>query len=276
MLATSRGRLDICKLLLEAGADPALKDGQGCDALTIALLSGQAAVAALLLGANGSRDQEAISNASDVDRKNADTSIDGNEADFVYANKIAEQLADRGGEASDKTALTLSIADEDRAFDISGWQDAVDPPPPADDPACANDAGALQGLLSGHVPIDMDTTWDDVEIDLPESHDLTLLRVQLPPEARQVLRAVVIEARIEPKRTGAADHGLRRDRSLRGQRPTTAGCRASARSSIRAARLHFRRPAGPVAIAAAGLRLGRAPVQFRGRGWGIGQFARPS
>jgi RNA polymerase primary sigma factor len=50
MLAASRGHAEICRLLLEAGADPLIHDHEGIDALTLALGKGYAEVAALLRG----------------------------------------------------------------------------------------------------------------------------------------------------------------------------------------------------------------------------------
>ena len=48
MLAASRGHTEICKLLLEAGADPAHRNHEGRDALAVALAEGREDVAALL------------------------------------------------------------------------------------------------------------------------------------------------------------------------------------------------------------------------------------
>jgi ankyrin repeat protein len=52
ILAASKGRLDICKSLLERGADPAMRDDEGRTALTIAQDRGLADVIALLIPAS--------------------------------------------------------------------------------------------------------------------------------------------------------------------------------------------------------------------------------
>ena len=48
ILAASRGRLNICRLLLQEGADPTLKDCKGNDAFTTAVLGGQLETAEFL------------------------------------------------------------------------------------------------------------------------------------------------------------------------------------------------------------------------------------
>ncbi|MFZ1641968.1 MAG: ankyrin repeat domain-containing protein [Candidatus Contendobacter sp.] len=51
MYAATRGQVEICRILLEAGADPFLKNRQGQDALALARLAGHRAVETMLLEA---------------------------------------------------------------------------------------------------------------------------------------------------------------------------------------------------------------------------------
>lgn len=51
MYAAGRGQAEICQILLDAGADPALKNHQGQDALSLARATGHDAVQAVLLAA---------------------------------------------------------------------------------------------------------------------------------------------------------------------------------------------------------------------------------
>jgi Ankyrin repeats (many copies) len=97
MLVASKGHLNVCRLLLESGADPTLRDAEGCDALTIALLNGEAATTALLLGVgkrvnapeNGLCDQETSSTDGEVAPNSVSISTDWNEAVAGHANQAA-------------------------------------------------------------------------------------------------------------------------------------------------------------------------------------------
>ena len=53
LYAATRGHAEICRILLDAGADPFLKNDQGQDALTLARSAGHHAVETMLLEAVG-------------------------------------------------------------------------------------------------------------------------------------------------------------------------------------------------------------------------------
>jgi RNA polymerase primary sigma factor len=131
MLAASRGHVGMCRLLIEAGADLQAHDHEGKDALAIALDKGCADVAALL------REHLAL------------------------LQKIPIP-----SEAESLTETDWAAVSED-GFDLSGWEEYEDTPPPPVDEACLAAAAALQREISAHFPIDTDEDWSDVDIDLP-------------------------------------------------------------------------------------------------------------
>ena len=202
MLAASRGHLDVCRLLLESGADPGLKDSEGNDALVIAIMRGQAAAAALLSvhptrsnpGSDRSCDQAAVSHADEVEADSPAISIDGKEGVTGEAGGSAWQHAETSDEATEDVLTCLPMSDDDSPFDLSVWQEEITSPAPADDPECANAASGVQAILSRHTPIDTDSNWDDVEIELPELDHLARRHAQLTPDTRQALHELIIEA----------------------------------------------------------------------------------
>ena len=107
ILAASRGRLDICRLLLEAGADRALKDSEGHDALAVALLRGHEAVAELLhdvgtqvsVHGAGNGHRASVPYAADADL-GREPSVDTNEAVAGHPAVAAEPHVDADGMAS--------------------------------------------------------------------------------------------------------------------------------------------------------------------------------
>lgn len=202
ILAASKGHLEICSLLLEAGADPGLKDSEGNDALSVALLRGRTEVATLLHGVgtraitrvDGNSEQKFSPDASSVDPYSCAGSINGNETLTDDRGGPDGPDVDADNEASENDALPPAWSDEDGMFDLSGWQENIESPPPPDDLTCAFEASMLQAVLCRHVPIDTDESWDDVEIELPELGYLAQRRVRLTDDARQALRSFVIEA----------------------------------------------------------------------------------
>lgn len=161
ILAATRGRLDLCRFLLEEGADPGIRDHEGNDALAVAQARGQSEIATML----------AIAETS---------------AGKTHTVGVVGENPDAG------FPPILSAGDD--MIDLSVWQEDIERPPPQDDPTCADDAAALQRLISRHVPIDRDADWDDVEIDLPEPDDLIRRRTPLSVEEQRALRLLLVEA----------------------------------------------------------------------------------
>lgn len=206
ILATSRGHLDVCKLLLEAGADPTTKDNAGNDALAVARSRGETALAELLHRARISTAEYQDDNDG-INRNRADEgALDGHSLGCMGStSKTTEEIAagavgdarkwshaDRRGSVDEM--VSEPPADYNDAFDLSVWQEEIETEAPPDDLSCADEAATLQDLLSRHSPIDTDANWDDVEIDLPELEHIGRRRSRLGTETRTAVRVLVVEA----------------------------------------------------------------------------------
>ena len=138
LLAAERGHVEICKLLLDAGADPVRRDIEGNDALTLAMRNGHTKAALLL------RERLAP--------------LDGS-GDVFEPPRISEP------------ALPL-VTDKQLASegpsDLADWQEDKDSPSPPTDAERLTLATELQRHLSAHLSINTDESWSDVDIELPE------------------------------------------------------------------------------------------------------------
>jgi RNA polymerase primary sigma factor len=173
-----------------------LTDSEGHDAVAAALLRGHEAIATLLhdvatgvsVHGAGNGDQASSSPPGEAALER-EPSVDTNKAVVVHVAAGPSIDEHTIGE------LLSSISDEEGVFDLSGWCEEIETPSPGDDPTCADDARTVQALLSRHVPIDTDVSWDDVEIDLPQLDDLARRRFQLTGglaflrRAREIQRA---------------------------------------------------------------------------------------
>jgi RNA polymerase primary sigma factor len=136
ILSAYRGHLEICRILLEAGADPAIKDKNGDDALQIAIVRGYEPLAHLL--------------ASKMMRK------EDNQAAPSLPTATSEQFP------STEPART----EEESLFELN-WEEDIEPARPEGDSKRLQAATALQTNFTLHLPIDTDEDWSDVEIELP-------------------------------------------------------------------------------------------------------------
>lgn len=146
LLAATAGHADICRLLIESGADPTLRDADGNDALSAAIRNRHAA-AADVLRACLARLASPPAPSTDQARTNADSSDLGSLPKNVGS--------DPGG--------------DDQILDLDDWEEQLDAPPPPDAEALRASTTELQNRISAHAPIDADHAWEDVEIDLPEA-----------------------------------------------------------------------------------------------------------
>ncbi len=133
MLAASRGHLEVCKLLLESGANPRIRDFEGSDALELAKEKGFAEVEAL----------------------------------------IADALLEPGNPARELIASSPDDESLDLAFDqdgmgASGWEEVEESTPPEGDEEVEKSAVIDQIKFSEHDPIDHDEDWIEVDISLPD------------------------------------------------------------------------------------------------------------
>lgn len=141
MLAAAKGHGAICRLLLEAGADPFLLRHDGKDALELARL-------------NGKKETEEVLEEYIASRRQHETSISTTPFD---SDRVAPPIA-----------VTSHVFFESEELNLADWETQFESAPPSEDPTCVAEAKERQRLLSAHRPIDTDEDWSDVDIDLPD------------------------------------------------------------------------------------------------------------
>ena len=139
LLAASKGHLDICRLLLDAGADPCVVDDAGNTADSVALSCGHPEIAALL--------------KEHCRCVTAQNNLGWLRAATLQVHTVAERTEECSNEGN---------------FDLSVWEECEESPPPLPDETRLEIARDLQQSLSVHAPIDTAEDWSDIEIDLPE------------------------------------------------------------------------------------------------------------
>ena len=136
LMAAARGHADICRLLIDAGADPTLRDANGDDALSVAVK-------------NRRRETEAVLRA------------------------LASRFVAPSGTSSpvhiDSLSRGVALVSDDEDQYSDQWTELVEPQPPADSPIVRENAARLQDRISEHVATDRDADWSDIEVELPES-----------------------------------------------------------------------------------------------------------
>ncbi len=142
LLAASRGHIETCTILLDAGADPFAIDNDGNDAIAIALSVRQFEVAAML-------QERRRSNSQFIEPTPEERSFQSDQQPLLDADKPIPHVD---------------------GFDLSAWEVDKDSPPPGSDDECLSFAFELQQNISAHRPIDTDEDWLDVDIDLPDIH----------------------------------------------------------------------------------------------------------
>ena len=206
ILAVSKGHRDICRLLLQAGADPTTKDNEGNDALAVARARGETAVVKLLQRAcSPTAEHQDDDNEINRGRSNAEP-LNGRSLDRTGGTtETIEEIAartftdvERGSDAERRESVDETVsgppADDSDDLDLSGWQEEIETEAPPDDVSCGDEAATLQNAVSRHSPIDTDESWDDVEIDLPELEHLGRRRSPLGTKTRTAMRVLVVEA----------------------------------------------------------------------------------
>lgn len=134
MYAASRGLAEICQILLDAGADPVLKNRQGQDAVDLAEAAGHDTVKAMLRDVIAAR-------------------VPNPDSQAVDDETLIEDLTDSFADALD--------------FDAMAWEAEIETPPPEGNLDCLDSTRVLHQIMSHHVPVDTDADWSDIEIDLP-------------------------------------------------------------------------------------------------------------
>ena len=194
MLSAARNKAVICKLLINAGADPSLLDPSGRTALSIAQAA-QAAEAALVL--------ESAYVLCPVQRDPLSDPVppppDSPPAKAVISlqSHQAKVIATKQPTALEKDSAALPVIDQsqdgdDSEFDLTGWVAEQEPPPPMGDPALAVTALELQSAIALHAPIDTSADWSSLEVLLPER--ATPLPHADDAETRERLRLILLRA----------------------------------------------------------------------------------
>ncbi|MEX8503393.1 MAG: sigma-70 family RNA polymerase sigma factor [Leptothrix ochracea] len=184
MLAAKRNKPHICKLLLDAGADPLLCNSDGNNALAIANTAGARDVALLLESAF----------ATDLENES------------TYPTKHLPVNADA---ISSIPVVELIDFDEDCAsLDLSGWESEAELSMPVGNPIVLINASEVQKAISEYSPIDISAGWEDFEAFLPE-------QASPPPKAadaetRERLRSLLLRA----TREGSVPNAVIEDMTL--------------------------------------------------------------
>lgn len=128
MIAASRNKAAICRLLLDARADANLLDSLGRDAFSIAQEAGASEAAAV----------------------------------------IGRALVDPTHIVPENSPLRGVHEDEvEDPFDLSAWVTEEETIAPLGDESWARPAAAIQAVISSHSPIDVSSAWDEFDIFLP-------------------------------------------------------------------------------------------------------------
>lgn len=179
MLAATRNKPEICKLLLRAGADHDLLDPSGKTALEIAIAAGSNATAAVLATVQVPTPNLPSTNiALDTEPEliappslfssifaEADTSV---ELEVVTVPTRPEVPAKLPAPEAHTPSETVNDEIDDGEFDLSGWDAEIEPTRPEADLGIIDSASAIQTAITAHEPIDTSTEWDDTDVYLPE------------------------------------------------------------------------------------------------------------
>lgn len=148
IIAASRGHEEICRFLLESGANPGLRDIEGKSALSVAEQNGYPSIVSLL---NGYIAAPAPNTA--IEPKHA--------IEQPVINNIHPHNSPRAN-------VELIADTQSEALDISAWEEEIESEAPDNNPDCLREAEEIQHEISLHAVIDTDDDWTDVDINLPE------------------------------------------------------------------------------------------------------------
>lgn len=170
ILAVSGGHLALCQFLLEAGADPDIRDHEGNDALSMAQARGQTEIARLLTART--------------------------EAVKIKPVHLGEESESSSLESDmkDDAGFFVDSSDDDDVIDFSDWEEEFEELPPVHEPLYADDLVAPQERISQYIPIDKDTEWGDVELDLPDPQDFIRRGISHLAEGEEALYLLLVEA----------------------------------------------------------------------------------
>ena len=154
MIAASRNKASICKLLLDSNADPSLVDALGRDALALAKAAGAADAAKVI--------ELALNPPSIAVAVVPEKSPEPSETDRLPSAKNPSSLYQNV-----PSAVAEAWDEFDAPLNLSGWIEEVEKPPPVGDASLAIPAIAIHVAISEHAPIDSSADWEDFEAFLP-------------------------------------------------------------------------------------------------------------
>ena len=170
LLACSRGHVDCCQSLLDAGADPFAEDDEGNSFMSVASISEAETMQVLARRIDyGKGEPVSIALADTV------------EQDAEISQPVGAAQALDGEPADIAAGATGATSDE--------WVVDPEPVPSAHDPTCVDASIASHHALSVHRPIDHDDDWSDVVVLLPESAALSVKLTD--PQLRSVVARLI-------------------------------------------------------------------------------------
>ena len=195
MLAASRNKANICRLLLEAGVNPDIVDHSGRNALAIAHEAAASEAAAVIIEDANTRQD--LAEGSVLPNRVDELATIGSATDAIEPPDAARKSSmedpevgqdestnptffpniatgNDGGclekiEVSSRDDVTLEYSDkEESCLDLSAWVMEEDGPPPAGDETLAEAATKLHQVITRHKPVDTADDWEDFDLFLPE------------------------------------------------------------------------------------------------------------
>ena len=198
MIAASKNRGAICRLLLEGGASPSIEDPSGRDALAVALATGSTdattIIKAFLTTASQNKPEIEVSS-----NEEPETVLDpvapsaADERDFENTAAVKEPSTEDSENSQEKKAETPMPAsgnvgidegtavlhpinnpslpfppEEADSLDLSAWEAEEDASPPEEDLTLVEAATVVHKVISEHKPLDTAEDWGDFELFLPD------------------------------------------------------------------------------------------------------------
>lgn len=139
MIAALRGAIDMCGLLLDAGADPTAVDNDGKDALSLALSRQHLEVSVLI------------------------------KASLPHCERHVEPAWPQELQQSDDLGEDATDAVGRGVLDLSAWEEEIETTVPQEDGSVLPGAAEIQQRLTQHLPVDTAEDWSDIEISLPDA-----------------------------------------------------------------------------------------------------------
>jgi RNA polymerase primary sigma factor len=202
MLSASKNNADICRLLLDAGAERGLLDFEGNDALALAIKAG-ASEARLAF-----EDYLAPSARSFLEQELSAADFDLHTAPEGVPDTMVEPQGD-SATALENAGAPMLAASPVEDLSTGNWEAEDDKPPPAGDPTLVARTFVAQAAITLHIPLDTSADWSDFEVFLPDW--ATPLPRNDEGDIRERLRALILRALRESSVPGFAVEDLSRE-----------------------------------------------------------------